>query len=85
VEEFLTLGFKKRSGVFIQKEVEEYVPHFVHGVGRWSVVRNHREEEYVPRFGTSAFPLSVRGMAVWDVPRMAGSTSQQVKSSVRLP
>lgn len=56
MEEFLTLNFKKGSGFLVQKKVEEYIPHFIHGVGRRSVVCNHREEEYVPCYATSAFP-----------------------------
>ena len=83
VEELLALGFEKCGGFFIQKDVEKGVPYFVHGgVSKGSIVCDYREEKYVPSYETSALPQCFHTKGI---PKMAGSTSQQVKLSVQLP
>jgi len=88
VEELLALSSKKSGGFFVQEEVEKCVPHFVIGISGGRVVRDHCEEECVPCYDPSALQRSHEDFMqgpIKGLPRMAGSTSQQVKSSTRLP
>ena len=58
MEELFALSFEKRGRVFVQEEVEEYVPYLVPGTSSRSVVCDHREEKRVPCYGLSALPQS---------------------------